>query len=163
MNISFIGVAKKHRARYESAIRFYGSILMEPDIHETLNVELHLSKKFDQYGQTLNDDFLTNRPQFFKIELRTEVDDEPLLTLAHEMVHVKQYAMGELTLDFITENIQLLKLKGLKVKPMWMDKVVSFRDCESPYWDSPWEVEAYGRQNSLYERFIDYEQMLGIL
>lgn len=156
MNITFINVPKREQPRYKAAIEFYANILMEPEIHEPLNIELHLSKKFKIPGQTLNDDFITNKPQFFRIELKKE-EDHTLEILAHEMVHVKQYALGELTLDFVTENIQLLNLKNLKVKPMWMGKYVSFRDCESEYWDAPWEIEAYGRQESLYDRFIDYE------
>lgn len=161
MNITFTNVPKNERPRYKAALEFYANILMEPEIHEHLNIELHLSKRFKEFGQVLNDDFITNRPQFFTIELKTgDVRDDPFMTLAHEMVHIKQFATGELTLDFITENIQRLNLNKLKVKPMWMGKYVTFRDCESDYWDSPWEIEAYGRQESLYSRFIDWENIV---
>ena len=160
MNISFINVPKKQQQRYAEAILFYSNILMEEEIYKGLNIELHLSKQFKDLGQTCNDDFMTDRPQYFRIELRTKLSDaDPLYTLAHEMTHVKQYAMGELTLDFITENIGLKEVKELQVKPMWLGKYVSFRNCESPYWDSPWEIESFGRQDSLYDRFLDWEKL----
>ena len=46
-----------------------------------------------------------------------------LTTLAHEMVHVKQYELGELTQD---------------------------NEAEYDYWDKPSEIEAHGRETGLF-------------
>ena len=57
-----------------------------------------------------------------------------LATLAHEMVHVKQFARGEL-------NESLTRWKN--------------KDCsDTEYWDQPWEVEARDLQ---YDMVIKFE------
>ena len=54
-------------------------------------------------------------------------------TLAHEMVHVKQFARGEL-------NESLTKWKN--------------KDCsDKEYWDQPWEIEARKLQHELVINF----------
>ena len=67
-----------------------------------------------------------------------------LSSLAHEMVHIKQFATGELV-----DNPS-----GKTVK--WMGKRVSVRDDDG-YWTLPWEIEAYGRQPGLYARFCRHK------
>ena len=56
-----------------------------------------------------------------------------LTTLAHELVHVKQYEYGELTQNS-EDNI--------------------------PYWDKPSEIEAYGREVGLFITWVE-ENNLG--
>jgi hypothetical protein len=48
---------------------------------------------------------------------------EMLTTLAHELVHVKQYELGQLTQD---------------------------NETEYDYWDKPSEIEAHGRETGLF-------------
>lgn len=62
-----------------------------------------------------------------------------LIALAHEMVHIKQYARGELK-DYLRNN---------NVK--WRGKVFCLDKVE--YWSSPWEKEAYKKDKLLYEKF----------
>jgi hypothetical protein len=69
-----------------------------------------------------------------------------LLVLAHEMVHIKQYAKGELK-DYVRVN---------KVK--WKGKV--YNDSKIDYWEQPWEIEAHGREKGLYYKFTDYMRRL---
>ncbi len=59
--------------------------------------------------------------------------------LAHEMVHVKQYVTGE-----------LVDTDGLNV--FWKGEL--YKDAKSAnedeaYWNSPWEIEAYGRERGM--------------
>ena len=64
-----------------------------------------------------------------------------LETIAHEMVHVKQYARGEL-------------YQGIRVnKYRWQGKWVGNMD----YWDEPWEIEAHGREAGLFIRWAEKE------
>ena len=56
------------------------------------------------------------------------------------MVHVKQYATGELR-----DALRGPTLHRWRNKP-YDAKVVD-------YWDHPWEIEAYGREYGLYLRF----------
>jgi len=53
---------------------------------------------------------------------------EMLTTLAHELVHVKQYELGELTQD---------------------------NEAEYDYWDKPSEIEAHGRETGLFVRWAE--------
>jgi hypothetical protein len=55
-----------------------------------------------------------------------------LSTLAHEMVHVKQYELGELT-QTNEESI--------------------------PYWDKPSEIEAHGRECGLFIQWAEQEEL----
>lgn len=62
-----------------------------------------------------------------------------LLTLAHEMVHARQYLSGDLkTLD-VDKNICLWK--GKKIK-----------ETDESYWNVPWEKEAQDLEYKLYNK-----------
>ncbi len=65
-----------------------------------------------------------------------------LITLAHEMVHVKQWAKDEMYEYYNTPN--MVRFKGEK---MYQNEV--------DYWDYPWEIEAFGRQLGLFVRFCN--------
>ena len=65
-----------------------------------------------------------------------------LITLAHEMVHVKQWAKDEMYEYY--NSPKMVRFKGEK---MHMDEV--------DYWDYPWEIEAFGRQLGLFVRFCN--------
>ena len=69
------------------------------------------------------------------IELKKDKIDEQIATLAHEMVHLKQYHMGELR-DTEEKNIYL-----------WNNVLKDMTDID--YHDYPWEIEAYGREVGL--------------
>lgn len=62
-----------------------------------------------------------------------------LIALAHEMVHIKQFARGELR-DYLRNNN--VKWRG---KVLCLDKV--------KYRSSPWEKEARKKDKLLYEKF----------
>ena len=59
-------------------------------------------------------------------------------TLAHEMVHVKQIAKGQ--------------LKSLGKSHYWNGKKFSYK---SKYLYQPWEVEAFSKQELLFRRALD--------
>ena len=67
--------------------------------------------------------------------------------LAHEMVHVKQIAKGEMKDRYVKS----------KYVTVWFGEKYSEEDVS--YWDQPWEIEAYGLENSLVAKFlIEYDQ-----
>jgi hypothetical protein len=83
-----------------------------------------------------------HRPRDFEIEIDSSLCKKSLLrALAHEMVHVKQYATGQLK-DYVNNNDTLWEGKTYK----------GDRDGDE-YWTSPWEIEAYGREVGLYVLF----------
>lgn len=76
---------------------------------------------------------------FLGLESRLSAPDI-CLTLAHEMVHVKQYAKGQLK--------QRPKRSG-KVEHIWMGKV-----NKESYYDCPWELEAFSRERVLANEIV---------
>jgi hypothetical protein len=94
------------------------------------------------YCMALGDDGeRADRPRTFEIEVEKNMPLRKLLeTVAHEMVHVKQYARGEL-------------YQGVRVnKHRWQGKWIS---NNVDYWDSPWEIEAHGREAGLFIRWAE--------
>lgn len=96
-----------------------------------LDIEVQLEDLSEyEYGYCDN---LADR--YFDISINQNLPQEEIIqTLLHEMVHVKQYASGE------------LNNRGVVWK--WNGELV---DCE--YQDSPWEIEAYELEQTLYEGY----------
>ena len=65
-----------------------------------------------------------------------------LIDLGHELTHVKQYLNNEV-FDY--------KDGGVRYKGVIFDD--SYYVNEESYYDSPWEIEAYGREWGLYRMF----------
>ena len=61
--------------------------------------------------------------------------------LAHELVHVKQYVVGDLS----------MRSKGM----YWKGELTKI-DNMMEYFKSPWEIEAYGLERYLWLNFIDF-------
>lgn len=73
--------------------------------------------------------------------LDSRLESETLFnTLAHEMVHVKQYALGQL--DVVAGR------KGT-VNYKWLGRI-----NKNEYFDCPWEVEAFSRERLLANKII---------
>lgn len=64
-----------------------------------------------------------------------------IMALAHEMVHLKQYALNQM------RDVQDKKIT------IFHKKKYSF-DME--YWDQPWEIEAYGMERGLLHRYAEH-------
>jgi hypothetical protein len=83
-----------------------------------------------------------SRPKEFLIRVNDALKlSKKLRTICHEMVHVKQYATGEM--KYMSRPARFTKFQGM----LYPD--------ELEYWDSPWEIEAFGREPGLYTRWID--------
>jgi hypothetical protein len=74
-----------------------------------------------------------------------------LTDLGHELIHVKQYLNGQI-FDYANGDIR------------YGGKVFSKDYCESDedYYESPWEIEAYGRESGLYKMFYNKMKEDGI-
>ena len=59
-----------------------------------------------------------------------------LHTVAHEMVHIKQYALGELYLSTKNDDVYVHNKVNVDTKDV-------------DYWEQPWEWEAHGRATGL--------------
>ena len=123
-------------------------------LRNNVSINVHL-RHHEENGEAMLEDYANKyRPRDFKIIIdhhRAEIDDYNrertstewghmiLRTLAHELVHVKQYITGELT---------------------WRDSGLLWKGelCTAEYLteqlEAPYEIEAYGREKGLLISFF---------
>tara|TARA_B110000503_G_scaffold118106_1_gene178740 strand:+ start:517 stop:951 length:435 start_codon:yes stop_codon:yes gene_type:complete len=132
MFIEVTGGKEYQRKRVQSIAEFCVETLM-PRMR-TLEVTIKLKKPKGAIGYCLELD--SNRE--FELEIdRTQSLRKLLETVAHEMVHVKQFARRELHPSNDT----------------WFGK--TYNPKKVSYWDLPWEIEAHGREVGLFIRWCE--------
>ena len=136
--ITITGGTASQRKYVESITEFCIKTLM-PRMR-SLNISIKLTSPKDAYGYCCELD--NNRE--FEIEVDRKLKLRTLLeTVAHEMVHVKQYARRELH----------------PVHDTWCGK--TYNPKKVSYWDLPWEIEAHGRETGLFVRWAEKEKLAG--
>ena len=86
-----------------------------------------------------------DRPREFKIICKPSLSrPEILRTIAHELVHVKQFARGEMK-EYLFKNAV-----------RWNKQTIFHEDID--YWDYPWEIEAFGREIGLYAKYVEHKR-----
>ena len=150
-DITILGNASKAlRSDIGAAVPFYLNLLL-PDgqwnsLKKSLSIEIVL-KDSDEDGAA--GWTMVMEEDHYVIELYKDFVEAPLLqTLAHEMVHVKQYATGELR----------EKMRNGEADLIWKNRRWSPPEGQHEYWDCPWEIEAFGREYGLYKRFLEATQ-----
>ena len=124
-------------------------------LRDNLMINIHLRHHSNEGEAKLAEGTNRYRPRSFKIildhhrmetnemtgEERTDMEwfVEILKTLAHELVHVKQYVLGELR----SRDVGLL-YKGINHEAMNLME----------YFELPYEIEAYGREKGLLYGFM---------
>ena len=139
------GSNKYNRKLVEAATWWYADKLMGKRLMSGLEIHINLRKnlidKEDCEGTATWEDE-SSRPKEFTIELDVTYSiRDALITLAHEMVHVKQWAKGEMYEYLKSGLIRFHKTK--------------FDADNINYWDYPWEIEAFGKQLGLFVRFCE--------
>lgn len=101
--------------------------------HKTIIVDINLCRVANgSVGNCLpTSDF--NKPREFEIEVDCRMKLRDLLTtIAHEMVHVKQYVRKEIPIVFPDDG---------------------------KYYEWPWEIEAFGREWGLFRTWTEQERI----
>jgi hypothetical protein len=149
MNITITGANVSQRKYILSAIEYCVNKLMPRMTNIDIYVKLKDIKDGEAMGYCLadpeGDAERNDRPRVFELEIHKKLPLRKLLeTICHEMVHVKQYARGEL-------------YEGSRVsKHRWQGKWIQ----EDPdYWDQPWEIEAMGREAGLFIRWVESQNL----
>ena len=134
-------------------------------LRNNVSINVHL-KHHEENGEAMLEDYADRyKPRDFKIIIdhhRAEIDDYNrtrndtewghmiLRTLAHELVHVKQYIVGDLSW-----RDKGMMWKGEKFAPEYL----------TDHLDTPYEVEAYGKEKGLLVSFFikwkEIEETLG--
>lgn len=131
------------------ACKFYDNLLFkseeELDVSKSVLVKVHnvrnLIKDHDCDGFTHYTDGHI-KPCNFIVEVDAHLSKTRMLrSLAHEFVHVWQFATG----------IKQWSLTGEGIR--WYGQLVDPEAVD--YYDHPWEIDAYGREVGLYRRFMD--------
>ena len=131
------------------------SLIPTKRLRDNLMIDIHLKHHSNEGEAMLAEGTNRYRPRAFKIildhhrmetnemtgETRTDIEwfVEILKTLAHEIVHVKQYVLGELR----SRDVGLL-YKGINHEAMNLME----------YFELPYEIEAYGREKGLLYGFM---------
>ena len=155
MIISIDGTGPRNADKLEMATRFFASHLLHARTIPNITIDLEIVRNLDVQGECINEDD-TKNPRYFTIRLKAQKLDEMIKTLGHEMVHVKQYAKNELS-----KNMRLTRGRDgqdtITLGSKWMGSWWTPKSKEDDYWDSPWEIEAYGREVGLYHKWVDLE------
>jgi hypothetical protein len=126
--------------KMRKALCFYADRLISPQLNRHIFIDIKWRKYSDnEHGFVSVLDYNSkNKPRSFLIEInRSDKKSEQLKTLAHELVHVKQYCYGEL-------NEAMTFWRGEKIDS---DRIV--------YFEQPWEVEAETTAINLYQQFLE--------
>ena len=151
MQIGVEGFGKKQSQEIYEAVEFFAFHLMHPRMVNNLTIDVERCRRLDVMGECVNEDD-TKNPRWFTITVRGDKEDDNVIkTIAHEMVHVKQYAKNELSKEF-----RVAKGKGFKLATKWQGKIWEPKHKEDAYFDAPWEIEAYGREVGLYHKWVEH-------
>ena len=135
MYVEVIGGSKSQKNHVHKMVEFCIQTLM-PKMD--LDITVNICKPQGAMGYCCETD--DNRT--FEIEVDKSQKLRAMLeTVAHEMVHVKQYARRELSPD----------------KHTWMGK--TYNPAKVDYWDLPWEIEAHGREVGLFIRYCEENKL----
>jgi hypothetical protein len=149
MEISFKGpyFTKSQRAYLEDMASWSGAKLMGGRLSRHINLTIHLVSEYE-YIKTnvyalaeVSDDDERKKPRDFVITMTSKFGTmKSLMILAHEMVHVKQFAIGELSWC------------SRRDVDIWKGKAIP---KSTEYWDYPHEIEAHGREKGLVYQWCD--------
>ena len=144
MYIEILGGSTTQKFYVESMMRFCHEKLFPRMRTLYLNVHIKNFGDDDSCGYCVPTE-PGSRPREFDIELNRSLRLRTLLeTVGHEMVHVKQYARGELR-----ENYGVGKHLW---KGAWVNSNID-------YYDLPWEIEAHGRETGLFIRYVEKHKL----
>lgn len=144
MSIKIIGSPDKKFTPYlQRASQYFADCLLSKQMQKNIDIVIKFNDKLDELGYAeISGCNSKNKPRKFKIQLNANLDARNIImTLAHEMVHVKQFAYGH-------TNDTLSRWYDVAVDPQKLD-----------YWFHPWEIEAHGLEGGLMTKFAVKEKL----
>ena len=132
----------KFRPYVRRATKFYAQKLFTEKMLKNINLKITFVENLEDYGSASVDNRNdSGKPREFTIEINKRMTAVDILkTLAHEMVHIKQYAYCDL-------NEYLTRWKGTRISD------------DLDYYDHPWEIEAHGMETGLFVKFAKKERL----
>ena len=135
------GKPKRHNVKhFKEATCIFGQILLSSRLYPLIEVKLKFESGMKDHAFCEWEDS-NYRGREFTITLDKNLSFKNMLyAIAHEMVHVKQYATGEMR-DFSDG-----------VRTRFRKKVYNTEKID--YWDYEWEIEANGRERGLVHKYL---------
>ena len=139
MKVEVINGRKYIRDLLEEACKFFASSLLPKDVIKDLHVEIEMVHD-ESLGLCFVGDDEEYDPRMFYVQIGKLIGTyNKIKTLAHEMIHVKQHALNELS--YLNDECTRVK---------WHDKIYEKEDIkEIKYWDYPWELECFSKEEYL--------------
>lgn len=139
-------LSKKH-IRY--IVKLFGKLILNPQLYPNINLIVqNMNLSVNIWGYCGIGNIEEKRPRSFEILLNTNISkNKQIKTLAHEMVHLKQIAKGQL----VTYGCETYK---------WNDEKLEM--SQDDYSNMPWEIEANHSENTLileYKKHIKKDGM----
>ena len=146
MIVNIVGGSKSQKKHTRSMVQYCVDKMMPRMQNIEVNVHIKDFGKDDSLGYAIPSDTADQyRPREFDIELHSKQNLRKfLITLAHEMVHVKQFARAELYESSVAD------------KHRWRGEWLK---GDPEYWDQPWEIEAHGRELGLFVRYCEQNKL----
>jgi hypothetical protein len=131
----------------ERAVNFYAQNLIHSKrLRDNIYLTVKFNPKLTVWALASIEEYnASNKAREFMIEVHPWLGAAEILkTLAHEMVHIKQFAHGE-------TNETLSKWKGISIDADAID-----------YYQHPWELEAYSLETGLWTKFAVKEELWNV-
>ena len=149
--------AKIHKKDCKEAILFFGESLFSSRLYPKIKVTVEFinDPSFAELA-TCNweDTHYKGREFIISIDYKLK-PKEMLMTLAHEMVHIKQYAKGEMT--------DHLRADKTRWSGNWYGKKKTYDLNDAKfYWEYPWEREARAMEMELCSKFLKHKRDKGL-
>jgi len=126
------------------ATKYFAGSLMSERLCKNLTINLTCDINHYCHGSSVWVDS-NHKPREFDITINSQKGKRTqLITLAHEMVHVKQNAIGE------------LKSMLIRREERWQGRYIKVDEMH--YFEKPWEIEAYGRELGLYQMYMQWKK-----
>lgn len=138
---------KDFRPYVQRSVNFYAEYLIpSKKLRDNLKLTINFNENLSVWAYASIEDYnSSNKARDFLIEIHPWIGAKEILkTLAHEMVHIKQFVNGE-------TNSRLSKWKGVPINPDTID-----------YYSHPWEMEAYSIEVGLFTKFAIKEELWNV-
>jgi len=146
MDVNVKGGSKSQKKYVRSMVAYCAKKMMPRMKNLEFNVHIKNFGKDDSWGYCIPTDYAdSSRPREFEIDINKQAKLRRMLeTVAHEMVHAKQFAKGEL--------YESARTNKHRWQGKWLNK-------EPNYWDQPWEIEAHGRECGLFIQWAEANKL----
>ena len=141
MIITVSGGREKQRSLVESIVSHMADRILGSRLSNAVYCHFQIISNLDADGwcEWMDDNL---RPREFSVQIRREQSySQFILTVVHEMVHIRQMARSELYEIFRPKQMQVWKGKRLK--------------RSIPYSKQPWEREAYRLQEPYAREYVE--------